>query len=298
MSSTDFEGLINGPLAPALAGVEDARKAAMKKRWITFGIAAVIALLLAFVVPRGVFGWILAIVALVGGWIWGSRALDQAGRNLKDPALNAIAGARGLTYTATGFTADGYEGLHPLFGRPEIRTFSDRLTGDEGGPYALYEAILVQQTGMNRNSNRNRQEVFRGLIYSMKRNAVQGETVIVPDKGLFNFFKPSGGMDRVKFEDDGEFEKRFEVYSTNPDQARALVNPVVREKLKGWRQAYGKVFVRLVGDEVTVALGKRNNHFEVGNMSKSIAPRERVQGIWNDVDATVAIARDIRSSLG
>lgn len=292
MSSSDFEALINGPLAPALAGLEDARKAAMKKRWITFGIAAVVAVLALVLLQGGVFGWVLAIIALIGGWIWGSSHLDKAGRTLKDPALTAITQARGMTYAGHGFTADGYEGLHPLFGRPNQRSFTDRLSGDEGGPYALYEAVLVTGSG------KSRQEVFRGLIYSLKRSPIQGETVIVPDKGLFNFFKPSGGMDRVKFEDDTEFEKRFEVYSTHPDQARALVNPVVREKLKGWRQAHGKVFVRIAGEEVTVALGKRNDHFEVGNMTKAIPPRDRVQGIWNDVDATVAIARDIRTSLG
>lgn len=292
MSSTDFESLINGPLAPALAGLEEARKAAMKKRWMIFGAAAVLAIVFVFVVPRGVFGWALAIFALIGGWIWGSSFLDKAGRTLKDPALAAITQARGMTYAGHGFTADGYEGLHPLFGRPTQRSFTDRLTGDEGGAYAFYEAVLVTGSG------KSRQEIFRGLIFSLARAQTQGETVIVPDRGLFNFFKPGSGMERVKFEDDDEFEKRFEVYSTRPDEARALVNPVVREKLKGWRQAYGKVFVRIAAGEVAVALGKRNNHFEVGSMTKAIEPRERVRGIWNDVDATVAIAREIRSSLG
>ena len=105
-------------------------------------------------------------------------------------------------------------------------------------------------------------------------------------------------MERVKFEDDGEFERRFEVYSTQPDAARALVNPVVREKLKAWRETYGKVIVRIAGDDLAVALPKRNDHFEVGSMTKAIPGRDRVRGNWNDVDSTVALARDIRSTLG
>lgn len=292
MSASDFDGLCDGPLAPALAGLEDARKAAVKKHWITIGIAAVIAVLAVVLFRFGVFGWVIAILALVGGWIFASGHLSKAGRTLKDPALQAITGARGMTYAATGFTADGYEALHPLFGRPNSRSFSDRFSGDEGGPYAFYEATLVTGSG------KSRREVFKGLIFSLKRGMVQGETVIVPDKGLFNFFKPGAGMERVKFEDDGEFEKRFEVYSTRPDEARSLVNPIVREKLKAWRETYGKVIVRISGEELAVALTKRNDHFEVGSMTKAIPGRDRVRGIWNDVDATVGLTRDIRSTLG
>ena len=292
MSATDFDGLCDGPLAPALAGLEDARKAAVKKHWITIGIAAVIAVVAVVLFRFGVFGWVIAVFALVGGWIFASGHLSKAGRSLKDPALQAITGARGMTYAASGFTADGYEALHPLFGRPNSRSFSDRFTGDEGGPYAFYEALLVTGSG------KSRREVFKGLIFSLKRRMSQGETVIVPDKGLFNFFKPGAGMERVKFEDDGEFERRFEVYSTQPDAARALVNPVVREKLKAWRETYGKVIVRIAGEDLAVALTKRNDHFEVGSMTKAIPGRDRVRGIWNDVDSTVALARDIRSTLG
>lgn len=292
MSSSDFDALCDGPLAPALAGLEEQRKAALKKHWVTIGIAAVIAIAALILLRFGFLGWVIAVAALIGGWIFASGHLSKAGRSLKDPALQAITGARGMTYSATGFTADGYEALHPLFGRPNSRSFSDRFTGDEGGPFAFYESLLVSGSG------KSRREVFRGLIFSLRRNLTQGETVIVPDKGLFNFFKPGGGMERVKFEDDGDFEKRFEVYSTRPDEARALLNPIVRERLKAWRETYGKVIVRIAGEEVAVALTKRHDHFEVGSMTKAIPGRDRVRGIWNDVDETVGVVRDIRSTLG
>ena len=205
----------------------------------------------------------------------------------------AIAGARGLTYAADGFTADGYEAIHTLFGRPNSRNFRDRFEGEENGRhFVFYEASLVSRSG------KSRRTVFNGLIHTLARRPVQGETVVVPDRGLFNFFSPGRGMERVRFEDDPEFERGLEVYSTRPDAARALINPVVRQQLKAWRTAQGKVLVRLAGDKVTVALAEPGDRFEPGSMMKNTPGRERVRLIWNDLNEAMDQMRQVARALG
>lgn len=293
MATTDFDTLCDGPLAPVLSGLEASRQAAVKRFWLMTAGFAALAVVAMIVVPGMSLKLFLVMAILIVGWIVASRPLDQAGRALKEPALAAISGARGLTYDIGGFAADGYEAIHPLFGRPNSRTFRDRFEGEENGRrFVFYEASLVSGSG------KSRRTVFNGLIHTLARHPVQGETVVVPDRGLFNVFSPGRGMERVRFEDDPEFERGLEVYSTRPDAARALVNPVVRQQLKAWRTAHGRVFVRLAGDQVTVALAEPGDRFESGSMMKATPGRERVRAIWNDLEAVMSQMRQVAGTLG
>lgn len=293
MSVSEFDALCDGPLAAALAGLEAARKSAVQRFWMILGGAVALGVVLLVLLGLNEIGWVLLVFLAIGGWILGSMQLNKAARTLKDPCLSAIGQARGFSHEAERFTADGYEGLHPLFGRPSQRTFRDRFHGEDAGQaFAFYEANLVTGSG------RTRHEVFNGVVYALRRRPVQGETVIVPDKGLFNFFKPGKGMESVKFDDDPEFEKRFEVYSTRPDEARALVNPVVRETLKTWRANHPKIFIRIAGDEVTAAFSGKGDRFEAGSMLKSLPGRERVRAIWDDVERALGHLRHVRQTLG
>lgn len=294
MSSTDFESLCDGPLREALEGLEATRAKAVKRFWITLGAALGLAVLI-FVMPLGLeVQLVLAIILVIGGFIFASMPLNKAGRGLKHPVLEAVCAGRGMSYTPDKFVGDGYEGLHSVFGKPNERTFTDRFAGEiDGRAFAFYEANLVSGSG------KSRQEVFNGLVFATGRSSgLVGETVVAPDRGLLNVFKPGKGMERVKF-DDAEFEKMFEVYSTQPDEARGLINPVVQQKLKDWRGRKGRLYVRLAGNEVAVAFHEAGrNRFEPGPMLKSMPGRERVRGIWDDVERTMDQLRDIVRHLG
>lgn len=293
MTPPDFDQLCDGPLAPVLEGLEAPRRAAVTRfAWIMAGFAVVAVAALVFI-PDLAFKFFGAGAILFAGWLVASRPLEATARALKEPAAAAISQARGLTYQATGFPADGYEPLHPLLGRPSGRTFRDRIAGThQGAPFAVYHAALVTGSG------KSRRDVFKGLILALTRRPVQGETVVVPDRGLFNFFSPGAGMARVRFEDDPAFELQFEVYSTRPDEARALVNPVVRQALTAWRSNHSRLFVRLAADQVTVAMADDGDHFDVGSMLKPIPGRERVRGLWDDLERALGQVDQVRSTFG
>ena len=293
MSASDFDDLCDGPLAPVLAGLETVRQAAIRRFWMMMAGFVVAALAALIFIPN--FGLRLFTAFAIGlvGWIVSSRPLDRAGRALKDPVLAAIGSARGVTYAAKNFVADGYEAIHPLFGRPGGRDFRDRFLGeDDGRAFAFYEATLVSGSG------KSRREVFNGLVISLKRHPVQSETIVIPDRGLFNFFSPGQGLERVRFEDDPDFEQKFEVYSTAIGEAKALINPVVREQLKAWRAAHGKVIVRLAGEDATVALAGKGDRFEVGSMLKSTPGRERVRAVWDDLEQGMVQMRQVNRVFG
>lgn len=293
MASSDFEAICDGPLAGALEGLERARKQAVQRYWITVAVCVGLAIIALIFLPN----LTLRLFALFGlglaGLILASQPLAKAARGLKVPALEAIAQARGLSFAEKDFTADGYEPLHPLLGRPNHRIFQDRFSGEDGGaPFAVYEARLVSGSG------KSRREVFSGLVFSFGRSTVQGETVVIPDRGLFNFFSPGAALERVRFEDDADFERHFEVYSTQPDAARGLINPVVRQQLKTWRAQHGKILVRLSGETATLALAAPGDRFEVGSMLKSMPGRERVRGLWDDLEEALTQLRQVRQALG
>ena len=294
MSATDFDALCDGPLSGALAGLEATRSKAVKRFWITLGVALLLAVLV-FFVPLGLeVQLVLAVILVIGGFIFASMPLDKAGKGLKQPVLEAVCSARGMSYTADKFIGDGYEGLHPVFGKPTTRVFTDRFAGEENGrPFAFYEANLVTGSG------KSRQEIFNGMVFTATRGTgLVGETIVAPDRGLLNFFKPGKGMERVKF-DDAEFEKYFEIYSTQPDEARGLLNPIAQAKLKEWRGKKGKLYARIAGDQVAIAFHETGkNRFEPGPMLKATPGRERVRGICADVDRSLEQLRDIVRHLG
>ena len=122
-----------------------------------------------------------------------------------------------------------------------------------------------------------------------------GEIVIVPDRGIFNVFKPVGGMERVRFENDPEFERRFEVYAFEPQQAMMLVGTTLRRALLELRQA-GRVFGYIGPDEVLVA-GWGRDRFEPGSMFRAIPGEERVRAMLEDVCAGLATLERLRAAM-
>ena len=215
---------------------------------------------------------------------------------LKRPVLAAIAAKAGLSYTETGFTPFAYpEARKALFSHwLSQENFTDLFQGkdEEGRGYAFYEAELV------RGSGKNRRTVFRGQIYAVERRpAAGGTTAIVPDRGLFNFFKPAPGMTRVTLDSDHDFERRFEVYSTSEMEARQLLfDSAFRARLLGLATA-GHVFVFVSPDAALVAASGRNR-FEPGSMLRGPAGEERVRSMLNDVCASVALLREFKAKLG
>ena len=120
---------------------------------------------------------------------------------------------------------------------------------------------------------------------------------IVPDRGLFNFFKPAGGLQRVKLESDPEFEKKFEVYATGEMEARQLLfDTAFRQRLLALRED-GRVFVYLGATDALVA-ATGWDRFEPGSMLRSKPGDERVRSMVEDVCATLATLRALKAKLG
>ena len=288
----------NGRVALEISTIEEKRKAGLRKFWLFLlaGIVLAVAIVWSMSSPDLIgFGAFLAIAVFIGGIVFGMLALGKAGQALKIPVLETLAEKGGLTFMEGGFDPPVYpEARKALFGNwLSGQTFTDLFYGtdSDGRRYAIYEGTLTRRSGKNTHT------IFSGQMYAWQRARTGGgEIVIVPDRGIFNFFKPVSGMERVKFESDPEFDRKFEVYAFEPQQAQMLIGSDVRRALMELRQA-GRVLAYVGPDDVFVAATGKNK-FEAGSMFRSVSGEQRVRNMFDDVCAGLAVLKRLRATLG
>ncbi|MBV9901694.1 MAG: DUF3137 domain-containing protein, partial [Alphaproteobacteria bacterium] len=136
------------------------------------------------------------------------------------------------TYQLQGFEAPGYERLRGmgLLPKPERTTFDDLFCGERSGAaFSICDANLEREEGSGKDSHWV--SVFQGqLIRIAFPKKFLGVTVIARDAGLLNMLHKPAGMQRVGL-GASEFERAFEVYSTDQVEARFLVHPAFMQKL-------------------------------------------------------------------
>lgn len=298
-SASHFEALCaTDQVKGQIETIETSRRAAVKTFWLVL-IGGIVATLVLTLVALAVFPVATVFVlagGLVGAYMFAHGPLNKARQGLKLPVLRALAAQGNLQYQDTGFSPPGYVAAEKsLFGGWLSRTtFSDLFKGvdEHGREVAVYEALLERRQGKNTIT------VFRGQVYAFKRGgASQGITVLVPDRGMFNFFKPAKGMERVKFSDHPEFEKRFEVYSSAPAEAQALLGSVTaRERLLALR-AKGQLFAFIAPDEAFFAVTGKDR-FEPGSMFKSTSGHDRTKLMFDEVCESMAVLKELRATYG
>lgn len=291
-----------GPVQTQIDGIEGVRKAAVAKFWMWMGgalVASLVLALLAGAMLNGVAAIIIFIIALVIGFAIAYQPLHKAGQSMKLPVLEALAERAGMTYRADQFEPPVFaDAQRTIFGGwLSYAGFTDLFYGQdsEGSNFAFYEALLKRRVG------KNTQIVFQGQCYALQRRpGGRGVTVILPDKGIFNFFKPGAGMERVHFEGHDEFEKRFEVYSTELMEAKAmLASQVLRDQLLAARgTSWGsRLFAFITPSDAFVAISG-TDRFEPGSMFRSTPGRERVRSMYGEVCHSLGVLKQLKAGLG
>lgn len=299
-TAAHFEEICSSdPVKSQIDGIETARQAAVKKFWMFVlggGLATLVLAVLALNVAAFLAGIVL-VLGIAGTMMLALGPLEKARRALKQPMLEALAVRGGMTYVPEGFEPPHYIGVRKaLFGGwLSDQTFTDLFSGRDadGRAFSVYEAILCQGSG------KSKQTIFQGQMYGFETKKGGGDiTVITPDKGLFNFFKPGPGMQRVKFDSNPEFEKRFEVYSTNPSAAMGqLGSTQLQNRLLELRGNNGKVFGYVDGAEALFAI-TGGDRFEPGSMFKSTAGQERARLMFDDVCKAMGVLKELRAAFG
>ncbi|HEU0100285.1 MAG TPA: DUF3137 domain-containing protein [Allosphingosinicella sp.] len=301
LTDEDFRTLCSGgTVRERLGALEGERKAAVRQFWVrgTIGLVLAAAALATLLNAGWEVGAFLVFAAfLVGTFVAAAAPLMAAKEGLKHPVLDEVAKKARLEYIPGDFTPPALASACALlFGGGGFcsETYSDLFNGtdEEGRGFAVYEANLQRRAG------KNTYTVFCGQIYAIQRRPGRpGEIAIVPDRKFLNFWKPSSDMERVRIEGDEAFERKFEVYATQPMEARELLfDSAFRARLLELRKS-GRVFV-YVGPEEALVAATGKDRFEPGSMLRSRPGEERVKLMFDDVCASLALLGELKAKLG
>jgi len=182
-------------------------------------------------------GWL--VVGALAGEMWAIGRLERDYHRLyKNRVLPVLAARLGdLTYREA--QSHEIQKLRELRILPEFDAVlaEDEISGTHHGmPLKVVEARLQRRSGDST------QTVFDGLLIELTLpRALTGTTAVLSDQGLLGNLKGrwrSGAMQPVRLEDP-RFEQRFEVYSDDQVEARALLTPAFMERFTGLAAASG-----------------------------------------------------------
>ena len=199
-----------------------------------------------------------SLVGALAGEAWAAGKLEREYRRLyKDRVLPRLAARFGdLTYKQASL-----DDVHKLRAQrilPEFNTVQadDEIVGTHRGlPLTIVEARLQRRSG------KDTHVVFDGLLIELALpRSLTGTTAVITDEGRFGNLKASwraGTMQPVRLEDP-HFEQRYEVYSSDQIEARALLTPAFMERFIALaaRSGFSLPGAMAEGNRLMVALPK------------------------------------------
>ena len=295
-----FERHYKERIEPCFAGNENDRLAAVakfKQRLMIGGGVALAASAGAYLVWRqfDIVAVILFMGAVLAG-VFACQPLAKVGQTLKQQYCSAIADAMGATFTIGGFQPPAFDRLRsmnllPSFARSK---FEDLFSGHyKASAFELYEGHLEQRHTDSKGRTRYT-TVFRGQLIRLHfPREFLGVTIVRRDAGVFNVFgggKADGRqLERVRLVA-SEFEKAFEVWSTDQVEARYLLHPVMMERLIALETALHGKRIRCAfenGDLLVAVEG--GNLFEPGDLFKPLVDPSRARRIVDEIANVVKV---------
>jgi hypothetical protein len=225
---------------PLLAGKEAARQKALR-RGNQFGLAG-----LGIAAAGGgaallfneVFLGFLGVGGGIASAVIGYSGLGGIGAKTKGMITQQVAKQFGLDFQVQP------EDTSLIFEMKKLRlvpywdraSFEDRIIGERRGvPFEFFEAHLEDErteTDSKGNTSTRWVTVFRGQVIRMKApREFYGVTLIARDAGWFNALGEAfSDLKRARLEDP-DFEKAFQVYTTDQVEARYLLTPDVMARI-------------------------------------------------------------------
>ncbi|MCI1273714.1 MAG: DUF3137 domain-containing protein [Clostridiaceae bacterium] len=181
-------------------------------------------------------------------------------------------------------------------------TTDDAFTGVlEDVPVNIQETELEHSEG----SGKNRHSVtdFKGVAIILKMNKTfTGRTLVLRDKGqvlgLNINNKTYGGMEKVALESI-EFEKEFEVYSTDQVEARYILTTSFMEKLENIKNFFNAKYVEcgFFDGEILILLHTNKNLFEVGDLIHSFKNKRMYEDAYNEIKSITDMIKHLKLNI-
>lgn len=292
---SDFVDIYERELHPQLAEKEAERKhawEAAKQRAIVGAVIAVVAAFVGLVILHVPWLAIIGVFVGVGVGASGFPAVNSVSKQAKVMMITPIAAKFGLTYNEqVSQTAEAnllkcnQMKVVPGWDR---KTLSDEFIGERNGTaFSFFEAHLEEKRTRRTSNGRTSTywvTTFRGQCWVMDApKTFHGTTRVARDSGLLNALGAIGNQfSRAKLEDP-EFEKCFEVYTTDQVESRFLLTPDVMVTFMDIEKRYKNAKFRATfhDNKIFVAL-ENGDLFEGGGMMTAIDDPEQVGDLLED----------------
>ena len=297
----DVDTLMAGGLGDWLAGQQLLRAETKRKiRNIGIGAVALGAAVALIGYLAGGFEFAIFLGALVSmiGVGWATNLRQKMVNSLKSEMTGTLAQSLGIAYQVAPVPdaefelACNYE-LLPVY---DDSYFQDQWQGQvEGTDMLLYEIKLTQTTGSGK--NRRTRTVFNGILLHMHfARDFLGSTLVRREGFKFTLFGDSKSYNGQKLERikmvDPRFEEAFDVYGSDPVEARYLVHPAYCERLLELeRDFYGEQLVALFHKGDLLVTIQTGDMFE----SATLDPAKDRERLGQTIEQFASIARLVRS---
>lgn len=260
---------INTRLAPTVEALNDLRQRAiaeMKARSLTRVPIGIVASIVLWVLGRSTSDppeapdlILYVLLGALAGEIWAVHAPDRwYRRTYKERVLPLLASGLGnLTYRHASRERVASLGADWILPAYDSLQADDEIAGTHDGlPLEIIEVRL------RRRVNNKSRVVFDGLLVAVTLpRALTATTILVTDRGLWERMKAGwrrGSLERVHLEH-AALEERYDVFSTDQVEARALFTPAFMERLMALADASGFSVPGAMaeGNTLVVALPKR-----------------------------------------
>jgi hypothetical protein len=173
----------------------------------------------------------------------------------------------------------------------------DHFRGDyHGVEFEFFECSLSQKQGED-----SSKEVYHGVLFCFSfPKSFSGETIVLKDQGkiknLMKGRKQAG--ERVELEDP-RFEKRFEVWGTDPTETRYLLTPTLMERIVELAGAFGSTQLELClkNNHLLLSVHVTKDQFEGGGMFESVKSKKRVETLVNEITRLFDIVNTLKLNL-
>lgn len=299
MDAVDFDSLAQ-KLTPTLQVLEDKRKELLKqgrKEGLGFGALffAVGAVVLALLQVLNLFVLIvLAVIAVIilFGCISAKSAILSAFYKKEVVAEIIRAFCPGATFSPErGISESVFENCG-LFASPDRYHAEDLIQGCLGKTTFSCSEVHAEERRTQTTKNGVRHywvDIFRGFLFIADfHKDFQGETVIRRN----SLFKIGMGASRVKMENP-DFEKVFDVFSSNQVEARYLITPSMMERMLKLDSIFkGGITISFRHSTILVAIPDSKNRFEA-SVWTSLNDRSLVESDFALLRSLLAIVEEL-----
>lgn len=269
---------------------------------IALAVLAVIGLVIDLCQGGQAFGWTL-ILSVIGLLIWPGVIGKQSGKLrvfYKERVIKPIVAAicpQAEYRPEEGIELDVFRNCALFATRPDRYAAEDLIAGRIGATHFACSEVHAEEQRTSHNGKGGSStywvDIFRGFLFVADFNKEFAGRTVVTRSRLFSFSTPG---QRARLEDP-EFEKRFDVYTTDQIEARYILSPSLMKRITELDAAYGdRLTMSFHNASLAVAIPDSANHFEA-SVWRSVLNRDVFDREFDTIRQLVGIVDELNLNL-